>query len=67
MSDQPPKDWNVAEREHQIRSPNATDEQCYGTGKIHKSMQWARTPEGCWSERQRELYFRGFDGKPMHE
>lgn len=58
-------DWNVAEREKQVRSKNATDEQCYGTGVTHKAYGWARSPEGCWDERQVAAYNRGFDGKPI--
>ncbi len=60
-------DWNVAEREQQVSSSEATDEQCYGTGRIHRAYNWGSTPRGAWSDRQKELYQRGYDGKPMKD
>jgi len=56
------QDWNVAERERQVRSADATDEQCYRTGSTHRAYEWARSPCGAWSERQVALYNLGFDG-----
>lgn len=58
-------DWNVAEREAQICSANATPEQCYGTGRIHKAYGWARSCDGSWNKQQVELYNKGFDGMPI--
>jgi hypothetical protein len=53
---------NFATTEKQIRSNNATLEQCYRQGQTHKSYGWAKSPYGTWNEEQMQAYNKGYAG-----